>query len=290
MRIVTFNILNGRTPHDDVVDPSVLADAVRSLDPDVLALQEVDRNQRRSGLADLTAVAADAMGASHQQFVAALAGSPGATWSAATGHEQPRDAAYGISLLSRLPVSGWESIRLPTLRSRVPMRFSESVRPVLVRDEPRVAIAARVATPYGELTVANTHLSFISWWNRHQLRHLLRALAPAPRPLVLCGDLNMDLARARRITGMNPLVAEATFPADAPTEQLDHVLAEPALAARGQARRMELSDHRALVVDLDLQPGLGADTARGAALGPGAGLRRLGLSRRRPAPRRTPAG
>ena len=33
------------------------------LDPDILALQEVDRDQPRSHLADLTAVAAEAMGA-----------------------------------------------------------------------------------------------------------------------------------------------------------------------------------------------------------------------------------
>ena len=38
---------------------------------------------------------------------------------------------------------------------------------------------------------------------------------------------------------------------DAPTEQLDHVLAEPDMAARSAAYEMPLSDHRALVVDLD---------------------------------------
>ena len=115
MRLVSFNILNGRTLHDDTVDVRVLADAVRSLDPDVLALQEVDRNQQRSGRADLTAVAAEAMGAPHHRFVAALAGSPGATWTAATGREQPEDAAYGIALLSRFEVAGWEVVRLPVL-------------------------------------------------------------------------------------------------------------------------------------------------------------------------------
>ncbi len=37
-------------------------------------------------------------------------------------------------------------------------------------DEPRVAVVAVVETPYGDITIANTHLSFIGWWNRHQLR------------------------------------------------------------------------------------------------------------------------
>ena len=104
MRIATFNILHGRTPADDVVDVDRLAAAVRELDADVLALQEVDRDQPRSRNADLTAVAAEAMGAVEHRFVAALSGTPGATWSAATGEEQPGSAGYGIALLSRLPV------------------------------------------------------------------------------------------------------------------------------------------------------------------------------------------
>ena len=55
MRLATFNILNGRTASDDQVELGVFRDAVASLDADVLALQEVDRNQPRSGRTDLTA-------------------------------------------------------------------------------------------------------------------------------------------------------------------------------------------------------------------------------------------
>lgn len=251
MRLVTFNILNGRSLHDHDVDPAVLAAAVKELDPDVLALQEVDRNQVRSNRADLTAIAAEAMGADEHRFVAALAGSPGATWTAATGEEQPDDAAYGIALLSRLPVAGWEVVRLPRLPTRVPMRFPGQLLPTLVHDEPRVAVAATVRGPGGPLTVATTHLSFVRQWNGRQLAHLRASLAGAERPLVLTGDLNMGVERAARITGMQPLAQHATFPADAPTEQLDHVLADPALPARSEVRRMRLSDHCALVVDLE---------------------------------------
>jgi endonuclease/exonuclease/phosphatase family metal-dependent hydrolase len=251
MRVATFNILNGRTPADDQVDLGVYQQAIASLGADVLALQEVDRNQPRSGRADLTAAAAEAMGAVDHRFVAALSGSPGATWVAATGREQPDDTAYGIALLSRYPVVAWQVIRLPTLHSRVPMWFRDHPLPTLVRDEPRVAVAAVVDTPDGALTVANTHLSFVPWWGARQLRSLVSSVSRMQRPLVLMGDLNMEPRRAAAITGMRSLVTAPTFPVDHPREQLDHVLvAGRSEAVAAEARRLPISDHRALVVDL----------------------------------------
>jgi len=253
MRLATFNILHGRSLTDNQVSVEGLARAVRSLDADVLALQEVDRNQPRSHGADLTAVAAEAMGAVDHRFVAALSGSPGATWVAATGAEQPDAAAYGIALLSRHPVTAWEIVRLPELRAPVPMRFHGTRKPTLVRDEPRVAMAAEIESPEGTITVVNTHLTFIRWWNRRQLRYLVRSLAPARRPLVLMGDLNLGPALASSLTGMHALAAHPPFPADEPREQLDHVLADgPVHAQASAARRLALSDHQALVVDLTL--------------------------------------
>lgn len=251
MRLATFNILHGRSPADDRVDVERYAAAVKSLDADVLALQEVDRNQPRSANADLTAVAAEAMGADEHRFVAALSGSPGATWMAATGDEQPDSAAYGIALLSRYPVLSWEVVRLSSTPTRVPMWFKGSRRPTMMRDEPRVAVAARVVAPHGEVTVVNTHVSFVSWWGRHQLRSVVRSLEGTD-PVLLVGDLNMGLARARSITGMLPLVDRPTFPAHEPREQLDHVLARgPVGRVTGvDVPELPLSDHRALVVDL----------------------------------------
>jgi endonuclease/exonuclease/phosphatase family metal-dependent hydrolase len=253
MRIATFNILHGRSPADGEVDVDRLAGAVRELDADVLALQEVDRDQPRSQGADLTAVAAEAMGAVDSQFVAALSGTPGGTWMAATGDEQPGSAAYGIALLSRHPVVSWRVVRLPTLRGRGPVWFRDSKRAAIVRDEPRVAVAAVVEGPAGQLTVANTHLSFVPFWNSWQLRRLVGSLAGTREPLVLVGDLNMEPEQAQRVSGLRPLAAGLTFPAEAPARQLDHVLVRGACRATGPASTVELplSDHRALVVDVD---------------------------------------
>ena len=235
------------------MDLDRFAAAVRSLDADVLGLQEVDRDQPRSHGADLTAVAADAMGAVDSRFVAALSGTPGSTWVAATGEEQPGSATYGISLLSRFPVVSWRVVRLTPLRVRLPLWSSVTHRPFLARDEPRVAVAAVVDGPLGQFTVAVTHLSFVPGWNALQLRRLVRGLAGSPEPLVLMGDLNMRPRAAARISGLRPLGSALTFPAGQPTRQLDHVLARGPLRAGGPATApaLPLSDHRALVVRVE---------------------------------------
>ena len=250
VRLATFNVLHGRAPSDERVDIDRFAGAVRHLDADVLALQEVDRDQPRSHGADLTAIAAEACGAADARFAPALVGPPG-RWLRATGTEAAGVPSYGVALVSRYPVRSWRVVRLPAARGRVPVLFPGRTRPELVVDEPRVAVVARVEAPDGPVTVVSTHLSFIPWWNVVQLRRLLLALR-SEHPLVLMGDLNMGPARAARVTGLRPLATGLTFPAHAPREQLDHVLARGALrpVARSDARLLPLSDHRALSVDL----------------------------------------
>ncbi|MGE2726788.1 endonuclease/exonuclease/phosphatase family protein [Mycolicibacterium pulveris] len=252
MRMATFNILHGRSVHDGVVEQDRLIEAVRELDADILALQEVDFDQPRSNKTDLTAIAAEAMGALSHRFVAAISGTPGATWMAATGDEQPGTAAYGIALLSRFPAEHWQVLRLPRIPMRFPMYLPGPNRVAVVDEEPRAAMVGRLDTPLGPLTVANTHLSFVPGWNRVQLRHLLRDLRGFPSPSVLMGDLNMTPDPVRRWSGLRALAHGMTFPAEAPTRQLDHILTGDAglRVERCCAPWLPVSDHRALVVDV----------------------------------------
>lgn len=252
MRLATFNILHGRTPHDGVVNLDRLREAVRSLDADILALQEVDRDQPRSHLADLTAVAADAMGAVTHRFVAALSGTPGATWLAATGEDVPGSASYGISLLSRYPARTWQVLRLPRIPVRFPLWLRVPRKMIIVHDEPRPVVIGHLDTPSGPLVVGNTHLSYVPGWGRLQLQRIRRDLAALPGTVVLMGDLNMPAPAPERITGYRSLATHATFPADTPEQQLDHILLRGHLGELigSSAPELPLSDHRALVVDL----------------------------------------
>jgi len=254
MRMATFNILHGRSTHDGIVDLDRLRECVRRIDPDVLALQEVDIDQPRSGMADLTTVAAEAMGAVSHRFVAAISGTPGATWMAATGSDSPGTAGYGIALLSRYPASSWQVLRLPRIPFRFPMYLPAPSRIQIVDEEPRAAMIACLDTPLGPLTIANTHLSFVPGWNRWQLSRLARDLRGFPGPHVLMGDLNMAPSAAARYSRLRPVATALTFPADMPDRQLDHILSEGAtMRGRGCATPlMTISDHRPLIVEIGI--------------------------------------
>ncbi len=252
VRLATFNILHGRSLDDGRVDLDRLTEAVKTLDADVLALQEVDRNQPRSHGADLTATAAEAMGAVDARFVAALAGTPGGAWTVSTGEDPDDSPGYGVALLSRYPVLSWDVVRLSAARAGIPMWLPGTRRPILVRDEPRVAVTAVIDAPAGQLTVCTTHLSFVPGWNRRQLRQVMGTLPAGPEPLVLLGDLNMTSRPAVRTSTLTSVATAPTFPVGRPTRQLDHVLVRGPLHATGPAEavRLPLSDHRALVVTL----------------------------------------
>jgi endonuclease/exonuclease/phosphatase family metal-dependent hydrolase len=256
VRLATFNLLHGRSPHDGVVDPARLHASARELDADVLALQEVDRGQDRSGHVDQTALVAEALGAGHARFAPVLIGTPGWQWRTARSADDATDPAYGVGLVSRHPVARWRRIALGGSPARLPVLI-DGRRLALVRDEPRVAVAAVLAPPAPVATVVAVHLSFAPGVNVLQLLRLARALRDAPRPLVVLGDLNLPgPVPTAVLPGWRALGRAVTFPTTAPSLQLDHALArdDPArplpAVERAFAMPLAVSDHRALVVDL----------------------------------------
>ena len=256
MRLATFNLLHGRSLSDGTVHADRIHAAIADLDADVLGLQEVDRAQPRSGLLDLTALAADALQASTHRFAAAVVGTPGERWEPWHSGADLAHPQYGIALVSRYPVVRWQVTPLPAAPVRSPV-YVPNGGLLLLRDEPRVMLAAVLDTPSGPLTVGTTHLSFVPAWNVRQLRAAVRALRALPAARVLLGDLNMPSGPARAFTGWRPLARAATFPSPYPKTQLDHVLADPRDAGRlGRVVQVRtphapVSDHRPLVVRLD---------------------------------------
>ncbi|MER8183607.1 endonuclease/exonuclease/phosphatase family protein [Kitasatospora sp. NPDC094015] len=225
LRIATFNLLHGQPVAADgsplpfpepAGDPGgPLADAVTALDADVLALQEVDRHQDRSGLVDQSAVAAKAMGAADWRFAAAVHGRPApvAGWltdpeitglkvygpaEVDTATDRP---CYGTALLTRLPVHHWRARRFAPAPFGLPLRVAGRRGLTPVPDEPRAALAAVLEGAHGPFTVVATHLSFVPGWNVAQLAAIRRWIADLPKPYLVLGDFNLVGAVPRTVLG-----------------------------------------------------------------------------------------
>ena len=254
VRLATVNLLHGMVLRTgDARDTGSLRAAANGLGADIVALQEVDTDQPRSGLVDQAALFAATAGLGHHVFRAAVDGTPGQRWVAASreASEVP-GPRYGVALASRWPLTDVRFLDLGRGRAGIPLILPNG-RPTLVADEPRVAVAARVDTPLGPLTVASTHLSFLPGWNLVQLMRLLRWLAAMPGPRLLLGDLNMPAFLARSARGWQPLAAAATYPSVRPRIQFDHILASgslPGVVTGTRVHRMPISDHCALSITL----------------------------------------
>jgi endonuclease/exonuclease/phosphatase family metal-dependent hydrolase len=250
LTVATWNIYGGRTWEGTRVDLELTLATLRRLDADLVAVQEVDRDQARSHGTDQARLLGEALGM-EWRYAPALLGTPGNSlargWRApAPGEEDPGGTAYGIALLSRLPLEEVETVLLPQSG----------------RDEPRVALLAGLADGARRLTVAGTHLSFVPGPNVAQLRALQHHLDERGGPRLLLGDLNLwwPAVRLLSLPGWRPLVRGGTFrnrpPGSlAPLVQLDHVLAAGAGASlRPLGSRIvsgPASDHRAVVVELE---------------------------------------
>jgi endonuclease/exonuclease/phosphatase family metal-dependent hydrolase len=245
LRAATWNIFGGRTWDGARVDLDLTLAALRRLDADLVALQEVDRDLPRSGRVDQARVLAEALGMAWR-FAPALLGTPAdGARPVEPGSPDPGGPAYGIALLSRLPLDAVEVVRLPRRGG----------------EEPRVAQLAEVVTGDRRVTVAGTHLSYVPPSGVAQLRALLRRLDRQGGRRLLLGDLNLcwPAVRVLALPGWRPLVHGGTFrnrPGRPPWPrvQLDHLLA----ATRGApaARRARIlggpaSDHLAVGVELE---------------------------------------
>jgi endonuclease/exonuclease/phosphatase family metal-dependent hydrolase len=265
VRLATFNLLHGTSLADGSADPVRLKASVHELDADVLALQEVDCSQARSGNADQAALAAAASGARWRGFVPTVVGTPGVPgwrgWGADDGDDVRGSAtdgpSYGIALVSRLPVRRWVATRFAAAPGRLPLLVPTQgrTRVAVLPDEPRAALAAVVEGPHGPFSVVATHLSFVPGFNVRQLRAIVRWAGELPRPVVLLGDLNLPGALPARISGWRAVASARTYPSTAPRVQLDHVLADglDVGAVRGDhVWTLQVSDHCAIGVDVDL--------------------------------------
>ncbi len=243
-RVLTSNIQAGTSAAGRRTNAEELAAAYDGVQVDVLALQEVDQDQHRSGRINQLQVIADALDLPHRRYAAAIGSDLRYSRKPAASIGDHSGPGYGVALASRYPVISWFTTRLPRSVSKLPMwqrgRLGWWVH------EPRVALVAVLQGPNGPFAAATTHLSLITAVATWQLRTLLAKVQGLNMPAVVTGDFNLGAVAVARASKSWDRANAHTFPADAPNRQIDHILVHGGSATRPQARRLPISDHCAL--------------------------------------------
>jgi endonuclease/exonuclease/phosphatase family metal-dependent hydrolase len=223
IRVATWNVKAAR-----MADLDALAELLREVDPDVVALQELDVGVVRTGGVHQPRVLAEALGYAYAFAVTV-----------------PYDGGlYGIGMLSR---AGFESVR----RWELP-NPGEVAEP---------AINAVACTPGGPIRVVNVHADTDPERGTLNLAHLAELVADdVGAGLSVVGDFNQRPEEAGPRALLRAGLADVFADNPAPTfanQRIDYVLADEPLALRAlEARRIEttLSDHHLLVVDFGTLP------------------------------------
>ena len=229
IRALCYNIHHGRGM-DGKVDLPRIAKLIRDLDPDFVALQEVDDKTRRTGGVDQTAELArltGMIGRFGKQIVFEGGG-------------------YGQAILARVPVDAGAVRPLPGEPDR----------------EQRIAFAVKGRIHGRETMFISTHLHHIKEeFRTRQVVRINELFGGGPAPTILMGDLNAEppspplKAAKEKWTVAEPAGQPLTYPADKPIMRIDYGLFLPQTAFRVVELRVVeeqvASDHRPVLMVLE---------------------------------------
>lgn len=241
IRVMSYNV-HACVGVDRRLLPERIARVIASIGPDVVALQEVDRNRRRTGFCHQAQEIANHLEMDHH-FHPSL---------------EVDDGHYGNAILSRFRLQ---------VRRAAPL-----ARPYpMLRLEPRAAIWTELDVDGTPLQFVNTHLGLLPGERLLQVHDLVGpdwlSHPDCAGPLVLCGDFNAvpgspaHRALCRHLGDCDQQLAVGrrlnTYTSYLPVTRLDHVFVSPHLKVvevsvpRDSLTRIA-SDHLPLVVDLEL--------------------------------------
>jgi endonuclease/exonuclease/phosphatase family metal-dependent hydrolase len=256
-------------PTNDILGDQIkVGQAILEIKPDVIGVQEVDEKLERSGKISQIKLLAQAMGTTHWAFAPSVIGTPGFKWRALektdlpivtdsishTNESEELAGAYGIGIASKIPVKHWDRIDLGRSIIGMPLIIptegkngKQSVKPIYVSDEPRVALAATLENGW---TVINTHLSFVPIVNVVQLRRIKLWAKQLSKKygtqVLIIGDLNLPKGIPAVASSWNSLVTQNTYPSWGAKIQFDYILSNTLKADQFEALETVstgISDH-----------------------------------------------
>jgi endonuclease/exonuclease/phosphatase family metal-dependent hydrolase len=275
MRITSWNILHGMAiPPTPDPQLGALADAAEKiaidLAPDLIAIQECDYQLARTADARQIAEIARSIGAQYFAFAPCIIGTPGEKWRKLNASDQEiitekesstsYEGGYGIGIASKIEVIKWHRLDLGNAPIGMPLLVPGEdgkpgkLRPIYIRDEPRVALAA---TLVNGITVINTHLSFVPGYNVKQLRAIKRWAVELEKEMnttaIIVGDLNLPKNLPVVASKWRSLATQATYPSWGAKIQFDYILTRSAMeSTQLPTVATGVSDHLPLSVELNL--------------------------------------
>jgi endonuclease/exonuclease/phosphatase family metal-dependent hydrolase len=217
IRVVSYNIKHGEGL-DGRVDLQRTAELLRSMNADLIALQEVDRYLLRSGLQDQAKALAEMLGMDYRFSPSIYLGV----------------GEYGNAVLSRYPIVNHERVALPGILEHRSMQ--------------KATVQAG-----GQLVVlANTHLGLMRQEREQQMPIVYEALEGLTPPAILAGDFNMGAGHSlmgelsSRWTRLERAEAKESV-----VSEIDHMFVLGGRSFAGvKAVSSIASDHSALVADV----------------------------------------
>ncbi|XOK60457.1 endonuclease/exonuclease/phosphatase family protein [Paenibacillus elgii] len=222
LQVMTYNIRHAEGM-DGRLNPQAVLRDLKAANADVIALQEVDRLQWRSGMQDQARYFAQAMGM-HWIYAPAIR----------RGVSQ-----YGVVLLSRYPLE------------------APQIHPLTGGREPRLLLTAELRLSDRTVTVATTHLSVEAEGRTREWSQLLAALQNGQTPLILLGDFNSpssspELQETVRGLGLNEIRPKpSSLPTVAHGGRIDHIFSNLPADRPALVRNSRASDHRPVSASLN---------------------------------------
>jgi len=245
LRAMTYNI-HSCIGLDKEVNPRRVASVIKEAKPDIVALQEVDKDIPRTRHQDQAELLADILSMDAHFFPVVSSG----------------NQKYGLAVLSRLKLTDVHRDLLPIMYPKLKLNLQR-----------RGCIRGTFQTPAGPVHFFNTHLSLYRLERRRQLQALLGndwlAGVPSDSAIIFCGDLNAGpfspvYVRLSRILSdvqkgrQNSARPKATFPTRRPLLRIDHMFVSSHFKVlnlkipRTTESRLA-SDHLPIVAEIELK-------------------------------------